>query len=156
MKTNFFHFFHSYEPVGGKFIGGRYPEFFDEKGLQTYVICQDTKCSKCGKEKQFTFKVKVEKYITEEQVNQAYCKSGPTLLVWWHPRLTIHHEILQVMITDLEQIASEIANSRVRLLNGKQSPQDIVDEVKQLEGVEYNLRKLISKLKDTLDEMRSS
>jgi len=42
-----FHFFHSYEPVGGKFIGSYFPDFMDEEGLQTYIVYQNAKCNKC-------------------------------------------------------------------------------------------------------------
>ena len=63
------------------------------------------------------------------------------------------------MIQQLEQIANEIANSRVRLSNpfmGKQTRQDIIDEGKRMEYIEVNLRRTISDLKDKLDELRGS
>lgn len=53
------------------------------------------------------------------------------------------------MITELKNIASQIANHRVRLSHpyqGKQTRQDILDEVKRMEATEINLLNIISQL----------
>jgi hypothetical protein len=60
------------------------------------------------------------------------------------------------MITELENIAIQIANARVRLSSpyqGKQTKEDISNEAKNLEILELQLRNLISELKDKLDEL---
>lgn len=61
------------------------------------------------------------------------------------------------MVERLEQIAKDIANSRVRLshpLMNKQTRQDIIDEAKRMEIIEKNLLDVISDLKEKLDELR--
>lgn len=60
------------------------------------------------------------------------------------------------MITDLEYIANEIANARVRLSNpyqGKQTKDDILNEAKNLESLESQIRNIISELKNKLNEL---
>jgi len=60
------------------------------------------------------------------------------------------------MITELKNIAIQIANARVRLSSpyqGKQTKEDILNEAKNLESLELQLRNLISELKDKLDEL---
>ena len=60
------------------------------------------------------------------------------------------------MITDLEYIANEIANARVRLsspFQGKQTKDDILNEAKNLESLESQLRNITSELKNKLNEL---
>lgn len=68
-----FHFFHSYDFVGGKFIGAYFPDFMDEEGLQTYVVFQNAKCNKCGKETQYKHEIKGDHNLTQEIVEKNYC-----------------------------------------------------------------------------------
>ncbi|MCX6216514.1 hypothetical protein [Spirosoma sp.] len=59
------------------------------------------------------------------------------------------------MITELKNIAREIANSRVRLSHpyqGKQTRQDILDEAKRLENVELTLHRLITQLEEKIEK----
>ena len=65
----YFHFFHSYKLVGGKFIAAYFPDFFNEDGLQSFIICQNTKC-KCGKEIQYKHEIKGDDYLTKEIVEE--------------------------------------------------------------------------------------
>ena len=61
------------------------------------------------------------------------------------------------MIEDLERVANEIANSRVRLAHpilGEQSREDVLEEVKRLEHIEVYLRKCISVLDDKNTELK--
>lgn len=60
------------------------------------------------------------------------------------------------MIEPLKQVANEIANSRVRLahpLLGNQTKQDILDEVKNMENIESQLRCAISELEIKVKEI---
>ena len=60
------------------------------------------------------------------------------------------------MVTELKNIANQIANSRVRLSSpyqGKQEKDDIIKEVKNLENLEIGLRNLINQLEDKLNEL---
>jgi hypothetical protein len=68
-----FHFFHSYDFVGGKFIGAYFPDFMDKDGLQTFVVCQNAKCNKCGKETQYKYEIKGDHNLTQEIVEKNYC-----------------------------------------------------------------------------------
>ena len=65
-----FHFFHSYELVGGKFIGAYIPDFMDEEGLQTFVVCQNAICNKCGKEIQYKTQIKGDHNLNNEIVEK--------------------------------------------------------------------------------------
>lgn len=58
------------------------------------------------------------------------------------------------MVERLKQIASEIANSRVRLSHpfmDAQTRNDIIAECKRLEKIELNLRKTISDLEEKIN-----
>jgi hypothetical protein len=68
-----FHFFHSYEFVGGKFIGAYFPDFMDKNGLQTFIVCQNAKCNKCGKEIQYKYQIKGDYNLTHDIVEKNYC-----------------------------------------------------------------------------------
>ncbi len=60
------------------------------------------------------------------------------------------------MITDLKNIANEMANMRVRLLTpfqGKQTREDIIKEAKHLENIESQLRLIAIKFKDELKKL---
>jgi len=60
------------------------------------------------------------------------------------------------MITELENIANQLANARVRLSSpyqDKQTKDDILNEAKNLESLESSLRNLIYELKDKLNEL---
>ncbi len=62
------------------------------------------------------------------------------------------------MITELKNIANQIANARVRLSSpyqGKQTKDDIINEARNLESLESQLRNLISELGDKLNELSS-
>ena len=67
-----FHFFHSYELVGEKFIGAYLPDFMDEEGLQTFLVCQNGKCNKCGKGTQYKIEIKGDHNLTQEAVEKLY------------------------------------------------------------------------------------
>lgn len=68
-----FHFLHSYEDVGSRFIIAYFPDFMDEDGLQTFVVCQNAKCSKCGKETRYTYQIKGDHNLTRNFVEENYC-----------------------------------------------------------------------------------
>lgn len=68
-----FHCFHSYKLVGGKFIGAYLPDFMDEEGFRTFVVCQNGKCSKCGKEIQWEHQIKGGYNLTRGIVEKYYC-----------------------------------------------------------------------------------
>ena len=68
--VRYFHFFHSYEIAGGKFIGAYFPAFMHKDGLQTYVVYQNAKCNKCGKETQYKYEVKGDHNLTQEMVEK--------------------------------------------------------------------------------------
>ena len=71
-----FHIFHSYEFVGGKFIGAYFPSFMDKDGLQTFIVCQDAKCNKCGNEIQYKYQIKGNHNLTHEIVEKYYCANN--------------------------------------------------------------------------------
>ena len=68
-----FHIFHSFDFVGGKFIGAYFPYFLDKEGLQTFIVCQNAICNKCGKKTQFKYEIKGDHNITHETVEKYYC-----------------------------------------------------------------------------------
>lgn len=60
------------------------------------------------------------------------------------------------MITELKEIARQIANHRVRLSHpyeGKQTRQDIIDEAKRMEATESSLYQVIYQLEEKIKEL---
>ena len=60
------------------------------------------------------------------------------------------------MITELKDIARQIANLRVRLshpYDDKQTRQDIIDEAKRLGNIESCLHGLITELQEKINEL---
>ena len=54
------------------------------------------------------------------------------------------------MISELKNIANQIANSRVRLLYYHLEKETVSEEIKCMEGIEYSLRQLINELEEKI------
>lgn len=60
------------------------------------------------------------------------------------------------MLTELKNIANQIANSRVRLespFKGEQTREDVIKEAKNLESLESQLRNLIEEIQNKLNDL---